>query len=396
MRNRRRAFIGGSAIAVGLAAQIFVDALMIGMRRHMIHTATSSYLGDGQIHAAGYRQRQEVERSIIDFEQVAARLRRDPRIRHFSARIISMGMLSSPADLNAIILAGISPEDERHLSEIDDAMVEGSYFVGASPQDIVIGTGLAKKLEVEVGDRVVGSVAQAGSGELAQELFRVAGVFHFNTREMDEGIAFIRLGTARKMLGPGVAAHEIALALHDPAIAQDAEHALWQDYSGGGNEALGWPRLLPQMAAAFKLIKLQLAIIAGILFSVVSLGIVNTLFMSIYERTFEFGVLRALGARPRRVWNLIVCEAGALAIVSIGPGILLALLVIGILSRTGIDYRGIEMIGVTMRELIYPAAQLRQFIIYPLAVFAFTVVVGTYPAFFAARLTPANAIRKSM
>ena len=49
-RNKRRTFIAATAIGIGLAALIFVDALMIGMSENMVRTATGSFLGDAQIH----------------------------------------------------------------------------------------------------------------------------------------------------------------------------------------------------------------------------------------------------------------------------------------------------------------------------------------------------------
>ena len=136
-------------------------------------------------------------------------------------------------------------------------------------------------------------------------------------------------------------------------------------------------------------------IIGVILFFVVIFGIINTLFMSLYERMFEFGVLRAVGTRPFGMARVILFEAGALAIVSIGLGMVLGFLVTAVLNRTGIDYTGIEMVGVTMQEFIYPTLTVEQFIIYPVWLFVFTIIAGLYPARYAAKMSPAAAMRRS-
>ena len=89
-------------------------------------------------------------------------------------------------------------------------------------------------------------------------------------------------------------------------------------------------------------------------------------------------------------------EAGVLAVLSIVLGLVLGIVITGIVARTGIDYRGIEMMGVTLREMIYPRFMLVQFWKYPLWVLAMTMLVGIYPATYAARLVPAEAMRKSL
>ena len=64
-RNTRRTFIAGTAIGIGLAALIFVDALWIGMEENMIRIATTSFLVYGQIHQEDFgRHKKLKERSI--------------------------------------------------------------------------------------------------------------------------------------------------------------------------------------------------------------------------------------------------------------------------------------------------------------------------------------------
>jgi len=128
----------------------------------------------------------------------------------------------------------------------------------------------------------------------------------------------------------------------------------------------------------------------------VAFGIINTLFMSLYERMFEFGVLRAVGTRPSGVRRLIVFEAGALALLSIAMGTVLGFGLTFAMSKIGIDYRGIEFAGTTFYDLLYPVLHVQQFLIYPLAVFIFTLLVGLYPARVAGKMRVADALRKSL
>jgi ABC-type lipoprotein release transport system permease subunit len=395
-RNKRRTIIAGIAIGIGLAALIFSDALIIGMKDNMIRSATSSFYGEAQIHQQGFRATQEVEKTIKNLDWVVDELSREPEIEQYSLRTLSFGMLTSPANVNSIVLFGVEPESEQYLTKVDDMVKEGDFFKGGEKRDIVIGKKLAEILEVTIRDRVVVTVSQAHTGDLSQEMFRISGIYEFNVSEMDSGIAFVRLDIAQQMLGIGEEVHEIAIKFKDLDYAVQEDLPLWEKYSKDGNEIASWVTLLPELKAVFELTGISLFVLSVILFAIVTFGIINTLFMSIYERMFEFGVLRAVGTRSSSVLRLVVCEAGALAILSIILGIILGFLLTLIAQTTGIDYRGIEFAGATMHEILYPVLNIRQFIIYPMGVFIFTLFIGLYPARSAAKMSISDSLRKSM
>jgi ABC-type lipoprotein release transport system permease subunit len=395
-RNKRRTFIAGTAIALGLASIMFTDAVMIGMKRVMIRSATDSFLGDAQIHREGFRLTQEVEATINDLQSVVADLEKEETVKNFTLRTISFGMITSPADVSSVLFVGVNPQTEKDISQIDDVIREGNYFGGENQRDILIGSKLAETLEVGMGDRVVVTVSQAGSGDLSQEMFRISGIYHFNIKEMDSGFAFARLPKAQEMLGIGNNVHEIAIKFKNMKLGLQGDNPFWDKYSADGNEAVSWLTILPQMKSILSLFWISLFFMAIILFGIVAFGIINTLFMSLYERLFEFGVLRAVGTRASGVRRMIVYEAGALALLSCAMGIVLGFLLTFIITKTGIDYRGIEITGTTITEMLYPVFHIQQFIIYPIAVFIFTILIGHYPAIVAGRMSITDAMRKSL
>ncbi|MDZ7344410.1 MAG: FtsX-like permease family protein, partial [candidate division KSB1 bacterium] len=334
--------------------------------------------------------------TINHLDDVIANLQHEPIVEQFSLRTFSLAMITSPANVSAINLVGIDPATEKHLSQIDEAITQGDFFEAQNERDIVIGNKLAELLEVEIGDRIVVTVSQRGSGDLSQEMFRVSGIYRFGIQEMDGAMAFVRLEKAQQMLALGNDVHEIAIKFFDTRLGRQDDLPFWGKYSRHGNEAVGWTTVLPQLKAAFELSQFSIFITGIILFGVVALGIINTLFMSLHERMFEFGVLRAVGTRPAAMARLIIFEAGALALLSIGLGGMLGFVVTHLVAKIGIDYTGIEFAGVTFRELIYPVLQVKQFVFYPFWVFVFTSLVAIYPAIHAARMSPAEAMRKSL
>ena len=394
-RNKRRTIIASIAIGIGLAVLIFADALWVGMEQNMVKTATASFLGDGQIHREGFRDTQAVEMTINQLNEVIDALSQEAIVEQFTPRTFAFGMITSPANVSAINLVGAQPSTERFLSQIDDAIIEGAYFEGDNNRDIVIGAKLAELLEITLGNRTVVTVAQSESGDLSQEMFRISGIYHFADEAMNSSMAFVRLEKAQEMLAIGSGVHEIAIKFTDTKYGQNKDIPFWERYSQHGNEALSWTEILPQLQAVFEMSKYSKYIMAVILFGVVVFGIINTLFMSLYERMFEFGVLRAVGTRAFGMARLILFEAGALAIVSIALGAILGFGSTWIFAKVGIDYTGIEMMGVTMQELIYPIMTVKPFILYPICVFIFTIITGLYPARYAAKIAPATAMRRS-
>jgi len=120
-RNKRRTFIAGFAIGIGLAALIFTDALVIGMENNMIASATESFMGEGQIHHTGFRESYDVEETIVDPDDIIRRLKQEPMVAHFTPRTLSFAMIASPANVSSVTMVGIDPETERYLSQIDEA-----------------------------------------------------------------------------------------------------------------------------------------------------------------------------------------------------------------------------------------------------------------------------------
>ncbi len=395
-RNKRRSFIAGTAIGLGLASLIFTDAIIRGMKTQMIASGTSAFLGHAQIHAKGYQTSPEPQETIETPRQLLDSLAAMPQVARAAPRVMSFGMLNSPAQAEAVQVVGIDPVMEKHVSMIDESIQKGRYLEAGEKHRILIGSKLADLLGVALNDRIVLTVSEAESGDLSQQLVYVTGIFHFNQKEMDQGMVFIPLDLARSMLAIGSGIHEIAITFKHPDMAREKPAALWQVFNTDRIELAGWPELLPQLDAALTLTDFSTYMAGIILFGVVALSIINTLFMAVHERMFEFGVLRAVGTRPLGVGQLIVYESAALAVLSCVIGSIMGLGITALVAHTGIDYRGIEFAGVTFQSILYPELHWRQFVTYPFWVLLLTVLAGLYPAIHGARLNPSKAIRKSI
>lgn len=395
-RNKRRTLLSVLAIGVGLAAMMFADALIVSLGDTMVRSATENFSGNAQIHQKDFVKNLEVEKVIANNEnnKLLHELEAEKSLKSFTPRVLSYGMLTSTTDANNIVIYGIDPEREKGVSQISKFMIKGNYLNDVQDRKILIGKKLAENLNVGVGDRVVVTVAKSGGGDLSQEMFRVLGIFSFGAREMDENVAFLNLKEAQTILNLGGNIHEIALNFKDINLPAQKKFPFGTKYSQNDNVVYGWNKMFKELATILQFTQFSLGILAIILFGIIAFGIMNTLFMSLYERMFEFGVLRAVGTRPSVVAKMIISEAFMLALISSIVGVIIGVILIYFFSRYGIDYRGVEYAHVVFKDKIYPHFRLIQFVLYPPCLIIFATLVGIYPAIYAAKITPAKALRK--
>ena len=397
LRNKRRTLLTMLLISMTLAILIFTDGYMKAMADVMIRSATRLYPGDGQIHHVDYLAERDGEQQIADVDWHINALKAEPMIESYSPRALDFGMVSSTANNLAVQVVGIDADLEAQVSKLKLSIVFGDYLSNeGSDTQILIGQGLADLLEVDLGDRLVVSVNNYELNEIDQRLFRVSGMFKMNSKFFDEGLVFIQLPKAQQMLGIGNHVHEIAFNFFDESLSSDQSLLVWKHLSTETTIAQGWTSLMADLASIISLFDFSMLIVGGILFVVAILGVINAMFMSIYERTYEFGVIIAIGTRRISVFTLILVEGLVLCIASLIVGSMIGAAITVAIGNVGIDYGSMELSGVALAEILRPELRVLQFTELPFAVFVMTMVACIYPAIHASRIVPATALHKSL
>ena len=393
-RNRTRTWLSALVIAIGLVAMIFMDTMMVGMNTNMVKNATDSLMGHAQMHALGFRDEQDVKLTINDLDQALLQLEKHPDLKARSLRIVTQSMLSSSGGGEPVLSFGVDPEEEQLLSKFDEAIIEGEYLDSVSGQKLILGWKLAEKLELGLGDRLVLTAADAESGEMVQELFRLSGIFKTGEEKMDASMVLVARKTLQSMLKLEGRIHQIALRYSK--LTQDGipVNPLKKPDDSSKNELLLWTELMPSLYMISQMTDLSMAIMGTILFLIIALGITNTLLMGLYERMFEFGVIKSIGTTPWQAARIMLFEAVCLGFVSIIVGLILALFVTALFANYGIDYTGIEFSGVTFQEKIYPSYKWSRLVLYPFMSLGFTLLASLYPAFKLWKMLPVEALRK--
>ena len=393
-RNRTRTWLSALVISIGLVAMIFMDTMMVGMNTNMVKNATDSLMGHAQMHALGFRDEQDVKLTINDLDQALLQLEKHPDLKARSLRIVTQSMLSSSGGGEPVLSLGVDPEEEQLLSKFDEAIIEGEYLDSVSGQKLILGWKLAEKLELGLGDRLVLTAADAKSGEMVQELFRLSGIFKTGEEKMDASMVLVARKTLQSMLKLEGRIHQIALRYSK--LTQDGipVNPLKKPDDSSKNELLLWTELMPSLYMISQMTDLSMAIMGTILFLIIALGITNTLLMGLYERMFEFGVIKSIGTTPWQAARIMFFEAVCLGFVSIIVGLILALFVTALFANYGIDYIGIEFSGVTFQEKIYPSYKWSRLVLYPFMSLGFTLLASLYPAFKLWKMLPVEALRK--
>lgn len=396
LRNTRRTLLTVMLIGFSLTSLILTDALSLGMLDILIHSVTKNLVGEAQIHKPGYRENLDVDLYLSDTNTIQTSLDEDSSIAAYSERVIAGGMLSSSYNVGTGLMYGIDATSESNVTQLKDALVDGEYLTGKSGE-IIIGNELADLLEISIGDRIVMTLSEANTGELAQALFRVSGVFHFGIAGIDKGIVFTNIGQARQTLGlADDQSHEIALRFNDANVAVTEQSAVFTELNQGELETLSWMKLNPSIASIIELSGLSSLIIGSILFVLAGLGVINSMFMSIYERIYEFGVAKAIGTTPRRLVTLIMTEAFLIGLVSCIAGGVLAFVLGSYAQEHGVMLGEFEVSGIAIDNRILLRIETYQFVQYPIYVICLTLLAAIYPARFAAKIEPTEALQRSL
>ena len=393
-RNTRRTILTVMLVSFSLVSLILTDGMVKGMQEKLVGSVTQTLTGEAQIHKKGFWEELDEKKFIDDPAPIINEILLNEDIQAFAPRVIVGGMISSPYNITGGLIYGVDADRELGISKLKKAVIEGAYLSG-SRREILIGKSMSDILEVSLGDRIVISAAEVGSGEISQELFRVSGIFEFGLTELDSSLGFINLNVAQSLIGLDKGIHQIVVRFDNPENALDSDNSFYQDTNQGDIEALSWIDYNPSIASLIGMSNYATVIIGVTLLLVATFGVINSLFMSIYERLYELGVAKAIGTSGPELMSLVILEAFLLGIVSCILGCVLGYFANSWFAIHGIPFGTYDFSGVILQG-IHTKVALEQITLLPLCVILLVLVSAIYPAIFAARIMPVESMRRSL
>jgi ABC-type lipoprotein release transport system permease subunit len=396
-RNPRRTVVILTAVVIGVWCMITLGALMRGMIDQMVRNGIATLTGHIQVHSRGYRNDPVIENSIVDPQSVEHVLKEIlPAGSRWSSRVRVNAVASNARHSGGVVLVGINPAAEAAVSFIGDAIAQGRYLKDEDKNGIIIGNALADEFETRLGHKLV-VMSQGSDREIASRAFRIIGTFRAELEATEKQFVFVTMGASQQMLKLKKGISEVSILLPDHQKADEVTAALKHTLPSEEYEVSTWKDLLPLLTAYLAISENFLYLWFLVVFVAMGFGVINTTLMAVFERMREFGLLKALGMKPRWIVREVLTESCLLLILGMAIGNIFGLLTSFALSGGGIDLSalaaGMEYFGAP--RIIYPVISGKDLVMANAVVFVLGLLVSCYPAIKAARFTPVEALAQT-
>ena len=391
-RNRRRTGLTLLAVVLGLAVLIMMSGFIAGIFDNMISLSILLQSGHVQIRSENY----EMEKPSLKWQdlmensdELLARAMATDGVTTAAPVLWASGFVNTADELVAVSVTGIDPESGFH-DPIREGMVAGEYLEVDDRDGVLIGDKLAKDLGLSAGSKISLLVGTT-DGETDGDIFTVRGLFSTGVVSYDAGTVYMPLPKAQAITNAGDRISAVILLTEDAETADPVAVAL----RGQGLSVVTWKDMNELILVAIEQGSFFYYIIYGIVILIVAVLIANTLLMSVFERTRELGILAALGMKGRQIMTMVLLEAGTLALLGVIVGLILGSLVVWYMSFNGL-YIGDDIAsmveGFAYPSTFYAKIAPMDFLALSLAMLGIVILAALYPARFAARLEPVEAL----
>jgi putative ABC transport system permease protein len=296
--------------------------------------------------------------------------------------IFSSALVNFDDQSQAVFVKGIEADlASNNMLDVNVEILEGGWFTNNDEESVVIGYSLAKNVFEE-------EIRLRQNVEINNQKFKVVGILESVGEQSVDQIVYLPMDTAKDMFDVDEEVNAIFAAVVDgeemEVVAQRIEQDLEKD-RGDDNFIVFTPeQILQQLGSILAVVQFVLAGIAAISLLVGGVGIMNSMYTSVLERTKQIGLMKAVGASPTTILSIFIVEAGLIGVVG------------GILGcMIGVGFAFIVQIVAALAGFDYLSIQILWPVIFYSIIFSFVVgmLSGTYPAYKASRLQPVDALR---
>ena len=360
LRQVRHSAFALAGISIGVMGLALADGFIQDVFRQLGEATVKGQLGHIQVARPGFREggAGRPEAFVIENgDAIRNALSQQADVRTVAGRLQLSGVLNAANRELPVEVVGSEPELEADAGDYL-SLLDGVALERAAEFSALLGEGVARQLGVRAGDFVTLTAATFDGSLNALEL-EVAGIFRTFSKDYDDRAVKVRLAEAQELVQvAGV--NTLVIGLADTARTADVLESIRQMSQLEGLDASPWFELSDFYANTRELYARQFGVLQLIALCLIAMSVLTSTNITVFERTAEFGTMRALGARSRTVVALIVLESAVLGVLGAVLGSLLALVVGSALSWIGIPMPpppNAEA-GFTARILLTPGAVL--------------------------------------
>ena len=358
---------------------VFMLSLQFGIYDTMKVGALGLLDGYGQFQPEGYDDDPEVSKLLPNWQA----LTQAADIEHvgFAApRASAFAILANGDTSFGAAVMGVEPAAEPHVSTLSSTIIAGRYLAKGDEATIVMGEGLARNLGLSLGDSVT-MLGTGNDGAVAADVLELVGIFSTGISGLDRQISQMPLTRFQDTYNMGEAVNVVAIRGTDFNDMLKAEPELRALAAAQGAVYLRWDELQPEVRQMITLDISTAMLMYGVMIVVVVFILLNTLYMSVLERTREFGGLMAIGMRPSQIGKMVWLELIFLSLLGAGLGIALGAGVTLWVEHVGIQFPGMDEMfkqwGISGR--VYPNLNLFSALMGPGAIVISILILGLIP-----------------
>ncbi len=301
-RQRRRTLLLVVAVGYATLAIVFFWGFIDGFLNSILAAQGRLIAAPVAITTEAYHEDPDPSHALGPLGAIESAALSDPRVRHVAPRVEFGALLRSPYTSEGSMARGIDPQVEGTVSELPQHVTNGRML--HAPGEIVLGAGLAERLDTRLGERVAVDVS-ALNGPQALGLTLV-GTIDSGTPSVDDSTALVHIDDARRLTGVATAT---ALALDAPRGKEEAVAAALQRVMPNGTHAYPVQALMGELVRTLGIARVEAAVL-GLVFSLFgAVTVTSTVVVSVMERTREFGMMVALGLDQPRLAYLVTLES---------------------------------------------------------------------------------------